>query len=232
MHVDGTAADHAGSRMHPARRRMPAIPVRAIVFIGVVAAHVSLLILWPKLHGRGAAAVPDETPSILVFLPPIESQQSEPSIRLPDSPSTARRARREKSSLELASKPPIVEPESSSAAVAIDWSREAELAVSRQIDADEEAARKARAFSAPTAPAGLAAAPAQNPQFGWSHARTHRVESMPGGGFIINLNDQCALVVMIMLMPVCKIGKIEARGDLFLHIDDPPLLGDWDTKLP
>jgi hypothetical protein len=37
---------------------------------------------------------------------------------------------------------------------------------------------------------------------------------------------------MIMLMPVCKIGKIEARGDLFLHMDDPPLLGDWDMKLP
>jgi hypothetical protein len=91
-----------------------------------------------------------------------------------------RRARRGKPSLELASKPPIVEPESSSAPIAIDWSKEAELAVSRQIDADEEAARKARAFSAPTGLASLAAAPAPNPQFGWSHARTHRVESMPG----------------------------------------------------
>jgi hypothetical protein len=29
------------------------------------------------------------------------------------------------------------------------------------------------------------------------------------------------------LLPGCKIGKIESRGDLFTHMNDPPTLGDW-----
>jgi hypothetical protein len=58
------------------------------------------------------------------------------------------------------------------------------------------------------------------PKFGWYYAGTHRIEELPGGGTIINLTDRCAVVVYVLLIPVCKIGRIPANGDLFKHIHD------------
>lgn len=49
---------------------------------------------------------------------------------------------------------------------------------------------------------------------------------------IINLTDRCALVISIMLIPVCKMGEIKARGDLLEHMDDPKPLGATDHDLP
>ena len=49
---------------------------------------------------------------------------------------------------------------------------------------------------------------------------------------MFNINDRCAVAVIILIMPVCKLGKIEARGDLFQHMKDPPVMGDWKDKLP
>jgi hypothetical protein len=115
----------------------------------------------------------------------------------------------------------------------IDWAKEAERAAARQIDADEAAARRAAAFSThKRTPDSLAPLPPAQPQFGWSHANTHRIESFPGGGFILNLSDRCAIVFTIMVIPVCKIGTIEARGDLLQHMDDPPFLGAPSTEVP
>jgi hypothetical protein len=94
---------------------------------------------------------------------------------------------------------------------------------------DEEAARKASAFSAPKGARGLATVV---PAFHWSYASTHRVEALPGGGMIINLTDRCALVISIMLIPVCKMGEIKARGNLLEHMDDPKPLGATDNDLP
>jgi hypothetical protein len=71
-------------------------------------------------------------------------------------------------------------------------------------------------FGFPKAPT---AAPAV-PKFGWYYAGTHRIEELPGGGTIINLTDRCAIVVYVLLIPVCKIGKIPANGDLFKRLHD------------
>jgi len=57
--------------------------------------------------------------------------------------------------------------------------------------------------------------------FGWSEARTHRVEMLPGGGTLVRLNDRCAVVIGLpLILPVCKFGKIPARGDLFKHMNE------------
>lgn len=59
-------------------------------------------------------------------------------------------------------------------------------------------------------------------EFGWDHSATHRVEEIPGGGLLININERCAIAWVIFPFPVCKIGKIPPRGDLFDHMKDAP----------
>jgi hypothetical protein len=64
------------------------------------------------------------------------------------------------------------------------------------------------------------------PEFGWSHSRIHRVESLADGGSIIWINDRCFIAAVGLIpLPFCRIGKIAARGDLFEHIRDPRDLG-------
>ena len=55
--------------------------------------------------------------------------------------------------------------------------------------------------------------------------RYERIEPLKTGGTLIRLNDRCVLVFAVMVLPICQIGKIPARGDLFEHMDDPPVLG-------
>jgi hypothetical protein len=60
-------------------------------------------------------------------------------------------------------------------------------------------------------------------EFGWSQARTHRIERDEETGVTtrINLNDRCALIAALLFLPVCQFGKIPARGDLFDGMKDP-----------
>ena len=69
-------------------------------------------------------------------------------------------------------------------------------------------------------PAILALVAAQHA--GWDHARTHRVEAMEGGGSILWINDRCFIVMYGMIpFPMCGIGKIPVRGDLFDRMREP-----------
>jgi len=43
---------------------------------------------------------------------------------------------------------------------------------------------------------------------------------------IFRINEHCSVVFLIL--PGCTIGKIEARGDLFQHMHDPPPEGQAD----
>jgi len=63
--------------------------------------------------------------------------------------------------------------------------------------------------------------PAKPPEFGWSYAPTHRVESLRGGGLLVNLNDNCVLVFSPLPFFVCLSGKKPVNGDLFKHMRDP-----------
>jgi hypothetical protein len=65
------------------------------------------------------------------------------------------------------------------------------------------------------------------PQFGWARWHTERVHTLEQGGILIHLSERCVVVVSVIAMPMCRFGKIEARGDLFDHMNDPPTPGDW-----
>jgi hypothetical protein len=209
--------------MHNARLRLG-------TFVAVVVVHAALFLALGKARLSSAPRSEPETSMILFMLP--ESEVPRPSP--PDSAArhpVPRRVRSQEPRVAPDQSPP--ERAQSSAPVMIDWAKEAARAAHAQIDADEAAARQAAALSThKRVPDYLAPPPAAQPQFGWSHANTHRIESFPGGGFILNLNDHCAIVFTIMVIPVCKIGTIEARGDLFQHMDDPSLLGAPSPDVP
>jgi hypothetical protein len=103
----------------------------------------------------------------------------------------------------------------------IDWANELNR-TAREVAAGASAPQP-REFGAPhVAPT----APAKPPEFGWSHARTHRLETGPGGT-AVNLGDHCVIAFTPLPFPVCKLGKKAANGDLFKHMRDPPQPGDW-----
>jgi hypothetical protein len=98
----------------------------------------------------------------------------------------------------------------------IDWAGELDRAA-RDFTASE-ASRKPRDFGFPHASTAPSSKP---PEFGWSYAPTHRVQSMPGGGLLINLNDNCVIVIIPLPFFACAPGKKPANGDLFKHMHDP-----------
>jgi hypothetical protein len=187
---------------------------RVLSLLAAVLAHIALIVLITsgRVHDEPLA---DESSLVLMFIsldaivthaaPPVPSPES--SLRARQTPG------RRSSSLPL-------RRESTSAAAdpPVDWSRESELAALRQVDGIEAARERDRDFrTEPGAPP---------PDFRWDRSRTHRIEPIPTGGTIIHLNDRCFLVISGLIMPMCTIGKIEAHGDLFEHMDDTPQLGD------
>lgn len=96
-----------------------------------------------------------------------------------------------------------------------DWNAELQLAAKHAL-AQELAKKKhdtdfAHVF--PTQPNRLG-------QFAWDHAATHRVESLPEGGLLINLSDNCVLLIFPLPLVACGIGKHPANGDLFEHMHE------------
>jgi hypothetical protein len=128
-----------------------------------------------------------------------------------------------------AARPPATTPTAPGAAEAptappapIDWFAERERVASETAKA--AAAPPPRGFGIPPVPREYA--PPQS-DFGWSHARTHRVEPIEGGGIAINLSDQCVLVLMPLPFVGCALGRRPANGDLLRHMHHPAHPGDW-----
>lgn len=206
---------------------------RVAVLIAVVVLHIALIAmftvsrkLYPERHSeeRNMAVVflsrmPTGEP-VQPSIPKIQANREADgdlagSATIPASPSAI-------DNTAITAK--LSEIEETPAPASIDWSTESRLAASRQIESLEDARRRARGFTPLEANRDPADTPASHPKFGWSHASIHRIEAIPEGGTLVWINDRCALVVTVGLMPVCKIGKIEARGDLFEH------LGDWKSR--
>jgi hypothetical protein len=223
MSARATAMDWVAAHRLTVRRRV----ARLVTLIVIVAAHMVAFVLFPALRSPLTQAPPGDTSTIAFFLPldqPRETAQFAKTRQTASKRPPAHQHAPIAAPLEV----PAASPESSSAPIAIDWAKEAENVATRRIEADEEVALKASALSRRRGQIdNLAAAPRRTSEFGWDHARTHRVEPIPGGGMLVNLNDRCAIVVTIMLMPVCRVGTLKSRGDLFQHMDDPPELGDW-----
>ena len=200
---------------------MPKIRLRVTAFIAVLALHAAALIVLATMHVALTAKREDETAFVYLMLP--SSLADEPSGEAQDhvAASAPRRVPRHDTHDNHKDSEPALQTQSS-APVAIDWAEEAARAVARRIDEDEEAARRAGAFSAPKSSrdAPQFGGPAK-PAFHWG---TPRVELIPAGA-IFHLNDHCVLVVSILIIPACQLGEIKARGDLLEHMNDLKPLG-------
>jgi hypothetical protein len=99
----------------------------------------------------------------------------------------------------------------------MDWTRAARLAAARAVAESGHNSSGAGPNARPPA-----AKPSQT--FSWSHANTHRIERAEDGTVILWLNERCFLVGF--LIPVCAVGEIKPRGDLFNGMRDPKEIGD------
>jgi hypothetical protein len=187
-------------------------PSRPLLFALAVLIHAGLfqLLLSPR-HAR------DESPEalpVLVFLPDVPQTKSPPPEVAPLAP-----PRLLEPSPPTSTAPQLIAPptaDEAGAPPAIDWRRDAEQ-VAREHALEAETGRP-KDSSGPVKP---------KPEFHWSHSRTHRVDPMEGGGFVVWISDKCGVAITVMAMPFCQFGKKPARGDLFEHMNDPPTPGDW-----
>lgn len=142
----------------------------------------------------------------------------------PPLPAPARRKR--EPPLPAAARPMTLPPAATPAPAsgpAIDWQQ----ALRREVRTRDLAPPSGKLeFGLPRSPAATAPAP----RFGWDYASTHRVQQLPEGGLLINLNDRCAVVLYVLPIPVCRIGHIPVNGGLFDHLRDRR--GDRADGLP
>jgi hypothetical protein len=97
----------------------------------------------------------------------------------------------------------------------IDWA--GELSRAARDTASGKLTQKPRDFGFPHP----SSAPIKAPRFGWDYVATHRIESIPEGGLLLHLNENCVLVLFPLPFVGCGIGKKKANGDLFEHMQDP-----------
>lgn len=189
-------------------------PPRALVLAVVVAVHAGvLLLLIVETRSRLVRVEAETAPLVVLLLQPAESHPAAHSR-------TRAAAVRERAAAAPAIETPAP-PAPAAPGTAIDWAAEASTSATRQVEADEQRARQARALLPGTG--GMFAARAKRPQFHWNHAHTHRIEPQPGLATVIHLNDQCA-VVLFLIFPFaggCALEKPPVRGDLFEHMHDP-----------
>jgi hypothetical protein len=95
-----------------------------------------------------------------------------------------------------------------------DWA--GELSRAARDAASNKSTQKPRAFGFPHPSSD----PHKAPQFGWDYVATHRVESIPEGGLLLHLNENCVLVLFPLPFGGCGIGKKKANGLLFKHMYD------------
>jgi hypothetical protein len=186
-------------------------PSRPLLFALAVLIHAGLFQLL--VSPPPAQVEPPERRTVLVLLPDAQAK-SPPREVAPLAPPRLLEA-----SPSLSTAPQLIAPPTADEAGAppsIDWRRDAEQAA-REHALEAEAGRP-KDGSEPTKP---------KQEFHWSHSRTHRVERMEDGGFVVWIGDKCGVAITVMAMPFCQFGRKPARGDLFEHMNDPPAPGDW-----
>jgi hypothetical protein len=198
--------------------------VRIIALVVVVLVHAALIAWLATARRTLPTAEISERETILIFLP-------DTTPREPQSQPAPERASREPRQIPAPvppTAPPLITPqEERKPPAAVDWHEQAQLAATRQA---EELARLESPGAGPGAVPSPGSPPRTTPEFRWSRSRTHRIEAIEGGGFLVWINDRCAIVITLLAMPVCKVGKIPVHGDLFEHMDDAPLAGDWKDE--
>jgi hypothetical protein len=205
--------------MHDQSDRTKSRLLRPTVLLLVVAIHSALLVV----ASRQVTRVDARSEESLIFLA-LPDQLQVPT------PAGSAEARQRKKPVaprdsQFVTIPTPAQPSAADSPPApIDWNSEAGLAIRRH--AESAMAIPPRALDKHGAGAdlngGLGPDRKQQPQFGWDHSHTHRIETIEGGGILIWLNDRCALVLFPLPFGGCGIGKIPVRGDLFDHMHDEP----------
>jgi hypothetical protein len=164
------------------------------------------------------------TEESLVFLPLLAHGQSAEEASRPPA-SLPRKKPAPTHDTQLVVVPPPAEPPPAEQKPAIvDWNAEAVLTAKQR--AQSATAPPPRALDKRLAgmyvDVGPGLDPQNAPEFGWDHARTHRVEGLEGGGgSLLWINDRCFIVMTGLIpFPMCNVGKIPVRGDLFDHMPD------------
>lgn len=111
--------------------------------------------------------------------------------------------------------PPPIERGPETSEPQIDWREEGRRIAAAQLEDSLHAYRHLGGITAPSDSQPLARS-----EFGWSKTAIQPVQMLEGGGVVIWINDRCAIVISMLAMPMCKLGKIEARADLFEHMGD------------
>lgn len=197
--------------------------VRALAFIAAVLAHVALVTLLMAPVRRNTDEPVDASRMVLVFIEP-EARRAPseplrsgaPTLPLPAPAVTVEPPRLDSSA--PITLPPESSPENAPAPPSIDWQQETRSAAARMAESlESERRRKGK-----LAPDPRFARPVPRPEFGWDRSKTHRIEALPEGGTLIHLNDRCVIAISGLFFPMCALGKISARGDLFDHMGDAP----------
>jgi hypothetical protein len=235
--------------------------VRVAIFVAVVAAHLALLWLVTSLHRWVLLPAEDEAAITPIFLPPLPPEIAvepiwEPPPAPPATTSDTRPAfapslaagsnqapppqedskRPAIAALEVSPGPAAQQPSvSAPTPSAPDWRAAAEVTAQTSaqhiVEAEDDAARKAAALTSRFKP--LPGPRVRGPEFAWDYAHTHRITPLERGGFVIALNDRCAIAILPLPMFGCAVGrKSPANGDLFKYMHPPVKFGDWDWRLP
>ena len=199
--------------------------------VAAVAVHLGLILaLVSTPEHRSPATTSEPPPPILFFIDEHPSPSEEPHLA-PRKP-VLRRFGSFESSPEVfpVETPPSVAPDE--APKQIDWRLEAERAAARQIDEQERGSHSNTALVHRADGVKPLVPPAAQPPNGfWDPTRVQRVQPLETGGLLVHVNDRCAIAVIgLAILPGCKLGKIEARGNLFEHMDEAPQLGNWKDR--
>lgn len=190
----------------------PKVPRRAAALACVIGAHLLVLLLLFSPGVPPMAPTQNGEPALLwTFLPPGPREGVGSSA--PQRPGSSLGARR-------LTHPRIPPPTSqmlhgpATASGRIDWGQQALSTAISEVAREESGRRRAGALAQPKSALFSNHPPGR--RFAWSHAATHRVESLQNGGLAINLSDECTLIFAgLMLIPVCVLEKAPPRADLF-----------------
>jgi hypothetical protein len=200
---------------------------RLCVLVLVAAAHLSALLLIATLTRSQRLHVSAEADALLVVLLPPEPPRFPQRTPRQPFPVTNSSRTPPATAVPAAGKAPATATATN--AITIDWAAEATRSARLQAEEDELARRRAAALAAPHDPA-FDQAP-RPPEFHWDPVHANRVVPLAGGGTLVRLNDNCALIISVVIPLVgCTLGKIPARGDLFEHMRDAPEFGAWKDR--
>jgi hypothetical protein len=210
--------------LHDRPERAAVRLLRPGILLLVAALHAALLFMVSQWQTR--VVLRHEEPLIFLTLPSrmqVTPAEAEP----PPQPAPLKKAAPSHDTQLVVVPTPGEPPPVEQPAAPIDWTAEATRTAKQQ--AELAAAPGPRALDQHAAgdgidfDGGLGPEPEYRPEFGWYHARIHRIEPLEGGGSILWINDRCFIVMAgVIPFPMCGIGKIPPRGDLFDHMRDTP----------